>query len=503
MILPLFPNATAQSGAVKTILRRGAGRDPELEPKVRQILTSVREGGVEAARKLAEKLDGLPKGKPLRLPPREIVEAARKCPEDVRQAINHAIEQVTTFHTLQLEESWVSQGKSGQWLGLRTQPLARVGLYVPGGATAYPSSVIMNAVPAKVAGVKELIVTTPCPRGLSPSLAYALDALGLHEVWRIGGAQAIGLLAYGDEKFRRVDKIVGPSNVWAAHAKREVFGEVAIDNIAGPSEILVMFDEHANPEWVAADMLSQAEHGSGYEAAIAITTSMEADRRLRTVVEKMVAVSPKREVLERVLTRYGAVMACKDWATALEIANALSPEHAQIMVQDPNPLVEGLTNAGAIFIGGWSSEPLGDYVAGANHVLPTHGTARFASPLGVWDFMKRTSIIHYDAPSFALDAPHAIALADSEGFFHHADALRIRMASSELKQELAPAPTAKKKTAPAKPAVALPAKLKAPAAKASVPADAPAVAKSVKAVVKAAPKTVAKAAPVKKAKAKA
>ena len=483
MILPLFPNATAQSGAVKTILRRGAGRDPELEPKVRQILTQVREGGLEAARKLAEKLDGLPKGKPLRLSPREITEAARKCPEDVRKAIEHAIEQVTTFHPLQMEESWMSQGKSGQWLGLRVQPLARVGLYVPGGATAYPSSVIMNAVPAKVAGVKEMIVTTPCPRGLTPALAYALDALGLHEVWRIGGAQAIGLLAYGDDKFKRVDKIVGPSNVWAAHAKREVFGEVAIDNIAGPSEILVMFDETSNPEWVAADMLSQAEHGSGYEATIAITTSLEAARRLRTVVEKMVAASPKREILEKVLTRYGAVMACKDWATALEIANALSPEHAQIMVADPGPLVEGLTNAGAIFVGQWSSEPLGDYVAGPNHVLPTHGTARFASPLGVSDFLKRTSILHYDAPSFAIDAPHGIALADAEGFHHHAQALRIRMDSEELKQALAPAkkPKAEPKDTKAKAAAKTATK---PAAKAV---------KTVAAAPKPAPKAPAKA----------
>jgi histidinol dehydrogenase len=470
MILPLFPNATAQSGAVKTILRRGAGRDPELEPKVRQILTQVREGGLEAARKLAEKLDGLPKGKPMRLSPREISEAARKCPDPVRRAIEHAIEQVTTFHTLQLEESWMSQGKSGQWLGLRVQPLARVGLYVPGGAAAYPSSVIMNAVPAKVAGVKEMIVTTPCPRGLSPSLAYALDALGLTEVWRIGGAQAIGLLAYGDEKFRRVDKIVGPSNVWAAHAKREVFGEVAIDNIAGPSEILVMFDETANPEWVAADLLSQAEHGSGYEATIAITTSLEAARRLCATVVKMVEASPKREVLEKVLTRYGAVMACKDWKTALEIANVLSPEHAQIMVADPTPLVEGLTNAGAIFVGQWSSEPLGDYVAGPNHVLPTHGTARFASPLGVSDFLKRTSILHYDAQSFAIDAPHAIALADAEGFHHHAQALRIRMDSAEMIEANAPAKKTKAepKEAKAKAAAQTAAKPKvAPKAKAA------------------------------------
>lgn len=477
MILPLFPNATAQSGAVKTILRRGAGRDPELEPKVRQILTQVREGGIEAARKLAEKLDGLPKGKPLRLAPREIAEAARKCPPEVRAAIDHAIEQVTTFHSLQLEESWVTEGKSGQWLGIRVQPLTRVGLYVPGGATAYPSSVIMNAVPAKVAGVKELIVTTPCPRGISPALAYSFEALGLTEVWRIGGAQAIGLLAYGDDKFKRVDKIVGPSNVWAAHAKREVFGEVAIDNIAGPSEILVMFDENANPEWVAADMLSQAEHGSGYEACIAITTSLEAARRLRTVVEKMVMESPKREILEKVLTKYGAVMACKDWTTALEIANALSPEHAQIMVTDAQPLVDGLINAGAVFIGSWSSEPLGDYCAGPNHVLPTHGTARFASPLGVWDFLKRTSILHYNAQSFAIDAPHAIALADAEGFHHHAQALRIRMASPELQEALAPAkkpkaePKSKATKAPAKAAPAKAAKPKAePAPKATKPA---------------------------------
>ena len=285
----------------------------------------------------------------------------------------------------------------------------------------------MNAVPAQVAGVKEIAVATPAPKGLHPSVAFVMRELGLSEAYRIGGAQAIGMLAYGTSKVERVDKIVGPGNVFAALAKKEVFGAVDIDMIAGPSEILVLADETADPDWVAADMLSQAEHGSGYEAAVCITTSSRLARWISECAARQVEVSPKREILEKCLSHFGRIYTVKDWDLGCALADLLSPEHMEIVVKNPSALAARISNAGAIFLGPHSSEPVGDYFAGPNHVLPTNGSARFFSPLGVYDFYKRTSLIQYSARALRRNGAAIAALADAEGFYHHALAVRKRL----------------------------------------------------------------------------
>ena len=426
MILPPLSGAKA-AARLKTILARGTSPDAATEAKVREILREVRERGLPAVVEFARELDGLGSRQGLRFTAKSLDAAAGKCPRPVQEAIRRSIRQVRTFHERQAEESWVMEGAAGQWLGMRIAPLRRVGLYVPGGAGAYPSTVVMNAVPARVAGVGEIAVVTPCPRGLDPSVAYALRELAIDEVYAVGGAQAVGLLAYGAKGIERVDKIVGPSNVWASIAKREVFGTVDIDNIAGPSEILVFFDGTTHPDWVAADLLSQAEHGSGWEAAVGLTTSPEAAKAVAEAVQRQLEGSPRRATLELALSRHGLLMVCSSWEQALDIANRMAPEHAEIMTENVRQLLEGLHNAGAIFVGPWTGESVGDYMAGPNHVLPTSGTARFASPLGVYDFLKRTSLLLYGPQALAEDGPHIVNLAEAEGFFHHAQAIRMRL----------------------------------------------------------------------------
>jgi len=430
MILPLL-SGTKAATRLKQILSRGAAPSPEIEAKVRGILADVRDRGLPAVTEYARALDGLGPKQPLRVAAKTVDAAANKCPKPVQEAIKRAIRQVRAFHERQAEESWVLEGASGQWLGMRVTPLRRVGLYVPGGAGSYPSTVIMNAIPARVAGVQEIVVVTPCPRGLDPAVAFALRELGIDEIYSVGGAQAVGLLAYGAKGVERVDKIVGPSNVWASVAKREVFGTVDIDNIAGPSEILVCFDDSANPEWVAADLLSQAEHGSGFESAVGLTTSTAAAKAVSEAVQRQIETSPRRKELEASLGRYGLLMVCPSWTEALAIANRIAPEHAEIMTENVKEILEGLRNAGAIFVGPWSAESVGDYIAGPNHVLPTSGTARFGSPLGVYDFLKRTSLILYGPQALAADGPHIAALADAEGFFHHGEAVRLRLPAAK------------------------------------------------------------------------
>ena len=285
----------------------------------------------------------------------------------------------------------------------------------------------MNAVPALVAGVEEIVVTTPAKESLQPAVAFVLQELGITEVYHVGGAQAIGLLAYGAKGIEPVDKIVGPGNVFAAIAKKEVFGIVDIDMIAGPSEILVLADSSADPDWVAADLLSQAEHGSGFEAAICITDNMETAKLIDTCVQIQVENSPKRELLEKTLAQYGRILVVDNWFDGVAIANRIAPEHLEVMTREAEKLAEDLVNAGAIFIGPWSSEPVGDYFAGPNHVLPTNGTARFSSPLGVYDFLKRTSIIRYSQKAVLKNGKAIAKIAETEGFFHHAQAVLKRL----------------------------------------------------------------------------
>lgn len=429
----IFPplSGTKAASRLKQIVNRGAAPTPEIETKVRAILADVRERGLVAVTEYARSFDGLGPKQPLKVSSKVVETAAAKCPKPVQEAIKRSIKQVRAFHERQTEESWVLEGASGQWLGMRITPLRRVGLYVPGGAGVYPSTVIMNAVPALVAGVQEIAVVTPCPRGIDPSVAFALRELGITEIYAVGGAQAIGLLAYGGKGIDRVDKIVGPCNVWASIAKREVFGTVDIDNIAGPSEILAFFDESSNVEWVAADLLSQAEHGSGYESAVALTTSPVAAKALSEAVQRQFEASPKRKELEASLSRFGLLMVCPNWTEALDVANRIAPEHAEILTENVKEILEGLHNAGAIFVGPWTTESVGDYMAGPNHILPTNGTARFGSPLGVYDFIKRTSLLLYGPQALLADGPHIANLADAEGFFHHAEAVRMRLPAAK------------------------------------------------------------------------
>ncbi|GBU24495.1 histidinol dehydrogenase [Fibrobacteria bacterium R8-3-H12] len=425
MHIPII-KANQNSPEVLRICSRSAAQSSEIEKLVKEILLSVKKGGTQAAILYAKKYDGLKKNN-LRVSEAEIKRAAAKIDLGLKIALKQAIENVKVFHQKQTEKSWAFKGRDGEVLGQKIRPLKRVGLYVPGGAGVYPSTLIMNAVPALVAGVSELVVVSPIKEGLHSSVAYVLLELGIKEVYHIGGAQAIGLLAYGAKGIAPVDKIVGPGNVFAAFAKKEVFGVVDIDMIAGPSEIAVLADSTANPEWVAADMLSQAEHGSGFEASVCATDSLAFAEKLAVCIAEQAKASPKRKILEKSLSAYGRIFLAKDMKEAVDIVNRIAPEHLEIVAKNQDELEKMVENAGAIFIGSYSSEPVGDYFAGPNHVLPTNGTARFASPLGVYDFLKRTSIIRYSEKALRKNGENIAKIAVSEGFYHHAKAIEVRL----------------------------------------------------------------------------
>ncbi|MCL2284013.1 MAG: histidinol dehydrogenase [Fibromonadales bacterium] len=416
--------ATSCSPEVLSLCRRSAAQNSEIESLVKEILRDIKENGINAAIGYAKKYDGL-KTNNLKISQAQIKKAASKTSPKLKAALRQAIENVKAFHQKQVEKSWSFKGKDGEILGQKIRPLKRAGLYVPGGAGAYPSTLIMNAVPAIVAGVKELVVASP---GLESAVAFVLQELGIKEFYHIGGAQAIGFLAY----VAGVDKIVGPGNVFAAFAKKEVFGTVDIDMIAGPSEIAVLADCTANPEWVAADMLSQAEHGSGFEASVCVTDSPSFAKKLADCLAKQVEASPKREILEKSLRAYGRIFIAKNMKAAVEIVNKIAPEHLEIVAKNQDELEKLVENAGAIFIGPYSAEPVGDYFAGPNHVLPTNGTARFASPLGVYDFIKKTSIIRYNKKALLKNGESIAEMANSEGFYHHAKAVTIRLTTPPL-----------------------------------------------------------------------
>ena len=420
--MKIINNASLKSKDVKLLSNRDTAPSIEIEKTVRSILADVKSNGMKAVTSYAKKFDGL-KGS-LKVSAKELDKLANQLDNKTASAIKKAVLKVKQFDKDQTEKTWMFKGKDGETLGQIIRPLNRVGLYVPGGEGAYPSTVIMNAVPALVAGVEEIVVVTP---NLSVEVAYALKLLGIEEIYKIGGAQAVALLAYGAGKVKRVDKIVGPGNVYQAVAKKEVFGICDIDMIAGPSEILVLADETANPDWVAADLLSQAEHGSGFEAAVLITTDLQFAKWVSDCVEEQVESSPKKEVLQKSLDNFGRIFVVKDWEIGLELCDSLAPEHLEIIAKNEDKLASKVKNAGAIFVGAYSSEPVGDYMAGPNHVLPTNGTARFASPLGVYDFIKKTSYIKYNKKALDANGKAIAAIADREGFYHHAMAIRKRM----------------------------------------------------------------------------
>jgi histidinol dehydrogenase len=404
-------------------LRFSAAPCAELEASVRAILADVRARGDTALLGYARRFDGANAHSLIELDLSErLAGALQALAAPQRDALRAAHERIRAFHERQLQRSWEYREADGTRLGQRVSPLGRVGLYVPGGKAAYPSSVLMNAVPAKVAGVRELIMVSPNP---DPTVLAAAALAGVERVLALGGAHAIAALAYGTASLARVDKIVGPGNRYVAEAKRQVYGEVGIDMLAGPSEILVISDASAPAEWLAMDLFSQAEHD---EAAQALLLSPD-ERHLDAVaaaMEGLLAAMPRREVISRSLEARGALIHTRDLAEACELANRIAPEHLELAVAEPQAWLARVENAGAVFLGRWSSEAIGDYCAGPNHVLPTAGSARFSSPLGVYDFQKRTSIIEVSQGAAERLGRLAGTLADAEGLPAHARAARMR-----------------------------------------------------------------------------
>jgi len=399
----------------------------DLIARVAGIVEAVRAGGDESLIHYTRELDRVSlTPAELRLDAGFLEETASRAEPRAVEAFRKAIGNVRAFHERQRETDWQMAGCSGAVTGLRILPIASAGLYVPGGSAAYPSSVIMNAVPAQVAGVRRIAVTTP-PNTFerAPAVAAVILEMGITEVYRVGGAQAIAALAFGTETIPRVDKIVGPGNIYVAIAKKLVYGAAGIDSIAGPTEVIVLADETADPRFIAADLLAQAEHDE-LASAICVTTSPELAREVSGEVERQIASLERREIARASIDRYGAIFVAESLEAGCELINLIAPEHLELMTSDDDRAASLIENAGAIFFGAWSSEPVGDYLAGPNHVLPTVGTARFSSPLGVYDFLKRQSVIRYTREAIEEAAGDIAAMADSEGLTAHKRAVLIR-----------------------------------------------------------------------------
>ena len=406
-----------------------ASQDESVEATVRSIVAAIRERGDEALLEYTrqfDRVDALSMAD-LEIDREELDRALRAIPAVQAQALRDAAERIRRFHERQRSESWEYADSDGTRLGQRVTPLDRVGLYVPGGKAAYPSSVLMNAIPAKVAGVRELVMVSPTPGGERNALVMAAAALaGVDRVIAIGGAQAVAALAYGTQWIPRVDKIVGPGNAYVATAKRQVFGSVGIDMIAGPSEILIICDGLTSPDWIAMDLFSQAEHDEDARAILLSPDAAFLDA-VATSIETLLPQMARRSVIASALSAHGALVKTRDLDEACDISNRIAPEHLELSVEDPDALLPKLRHAGAIFLGRYTSEALGDYCAGPNHVLPTSGTARFSSPLGVYDFQKRTSVIGVSREGAVSLGGIAVKLANGEGLQAHALSAKYRI----------------------------------------------------------------------------
>ena len=406
------------------LTRYEAALDGRVEAEVRAILADVRLRGDAAVLEYARRFDKVSASSvsDLEIPREKLGEAARAVPGPQLEALKAAHQRIRVFHEKQLQRSWDYTEPDGTRLGQRVTPLERVGLYVPGGKAAYPSSVLMNAVPAKVAGVPSLVMVSPNP---DPLVLAAAELAGVDCVIAIGGAQAIAALAYGTASLPRVDKIVGPGNVYVAEAKRQVFGQVGIDMLAGPSEILVIGDGSTPPEWVAMDLFSQAEHDESAQA-ILLSPDVRYLNAVQSAIERSLPAMPRRDTIAASLGARGALIETRDLEEACALANRIAPEHLELSVHEPESWLPRLANAGAVFLGRWSSEAIGDYCAGPNHVLPTAGSARFSSPLGVYDFQKRSSIISISERSALTLGNVAAVLAKGEGLAAHARSAEMR-----------------------------------------------------------------------------
>ncbi len=422
---------TAESGFAEAFAKVLADRNEEVADvaaTVREIIDRVRREGDAALHDLTTRFDRFDsRAVGLRITEEEIAAARARIPADVMAALKLAAERIRAYHERQMPDDELWTDATGTRLGHRWRPVDAAGLYVPGGLAAYPSSVLMNAIPAKVAGVKRLVMAVPTPEGVLNDLVLAAaDLAGVDEIWRIGGAQAIAALAYGTESIRPVDIIVGPGNAYVAEAKRQVFGQVGIDMIAGPSEVLVIADDSADPAWVAADLLAQAEHDTAAQA-ILITPERTLAEAVMAEVERQLTDLPKVDIAGESWRRHGAVIVCRDLEEAARLADQVAPEHLELAVREPEALMEKITHAGAIFLGHHTPEAVGDYVAGPNHVLPTSRSARFSSGLNVLSFMKRTTILGCTPQSLAAIGPAAVRLAEVEGLEAHARSVRCRL----------------------------------------------------------------------------
>lgn len=395
----------------------------EYEKTVKEIIRDVKERGDEAIIGYTEKFDKVKlTPEEIQIPFEKLEEAYETIEEDTRWALEVAVERVREFHEARVEKSYFLE-EEGMLLGQKVVPIERAGLYVPGGKAAYPSSVIMNAMPAVVAGVKEIVMCSPNPNRYTLAAAFIC---GIETVYRIGGAQAIAGMAYGTKTIKKVDKIVGPGNIFVALAKKNVYGVVDIDSIAGPSEILVIADKTANPKWIASDLLSQAEHDE-LAASILVTDDENLAEQVHNVIYGGLLLNmPRREIIEKSLNNYGHIFIVEDIKKACEVSNYIAPEHLEIVVENPFDYLNEIKHAGAIFLGEYATEPLGDYILGPNHILPTGRTARFSSPLGVYDFIKRSSVIYVSKEGFKRVSKYASDLAKAEGLFAHKLSVDIR-----------------------------------------------------------------------------
>ena len=417
-----------QNNILENLLKRSPHSYGEFESRVNDIIQNVREKRDEAIFEYTLKFDGATIDQDnIRVTEEEIKEAYEQVDPKLLDVIRKALVNIRDYHTKQKQYSWFDSDESGIILGQKVTPLKTVGVYVPGGKAVYPSSVLMNVIPAKVAGVSNIIMTTPCGKDgkVYPSTLVAAKEAGVDAIYKVGGAQAIAALAFGTESIPKVDKIVGPGNIYVALAKKAVFGYVSIDSIAGPSEIMVLADETANPRFVAADLLSQAEHDE-MASAILVTTSETLAEQVSVEVDKFVEVLSRKEIIRKSLDNYGYILVADTMQDAIDTVNEIASEHLELVTKNPFETMTKIRNAGAIFIGEYSSEPLGDYFAGPNHVLPTNGTAKFFSPLGVDDFIKKSSIISYSREALEPVYKDIVQFAECEKLTAHANSIRVR-----------------------------------------------------------------------------
>lgn len=417
-----------KNNILENLLKRSPNSYGEFEGRVNEIIEAVRAKQDEAVFDYTERFDGAKINvSNILVTEEEIQKAYEEVQPELLDVIRKALVNIRTYHEKQKQYSWFDSEDSGIMLGQKVTPLQRVGVYVPGGKAVYPSSVLMNVMPAKVAGVDEIIMTTPPDKEgkICASTLVAAKEAGVDKIYKVGGAQAIAALAFGTQSIPKVDKIVGPGNIYVALAKKAVFGHVSIDSIAGPSEILVLADETANPTYVAADLLSQAEHDE-MASAILVTTSEKLAEETAKEIERFTAELSRSEIISKSLENYGYILVAEDEKQAIETANEIASEHLEIMMKNPFEVMTKIRNAGAIFLGEYSSEPLGDYFAGPNHVLPTNGTAKFFSPLGVDDFIKKSSIISYSREALEPVYKDIVQFAECEQLTAHANSIKVR-----------------------------------------------------------------------------